>query len=104
MIPYFTQPQIGLGPFTIHAFGVLVACALFFGMGIVRRRAEAYGLADHAVGRFLGWVLIGGFAGAHLFDRLVYFPAETIADPPSLLRFWQGLSSFGGFLGGTIGA
>ena len=104
MIPYFAQPQIGLGPLTIHAFGVLVACALLVGMRIVRRRTAASGLADSAVGRFLSWVLVGGFAGAHLVDRLIYFPRETIADPLSLLRFWESLSSFGGFLGGTVGA
>ena len=104
MIPYFSQPQLPIGPITIHAFGVLVACALLVGMRIVRRRAAAQGLPDREVGRFLSWVLIGGFAGAHLLDRLVYFPAETMADPLSLLRFWESLSSFGGFLGGTVGA
>jgi phosphatidylglycerol:prolipoprotein diacylglycerol transferase len=104
MIPYFSQPRIGLGPITIHAFGVLVACALVVGMRIVRRRAADQGISEQAVGRFLGWVLIGGFAGAHLVDRLVYFPAETVADPLSLFRFWESLSSFGGFLGGSVGA
>ena len=104
LIPYFKQPALSLGPLTVHAFGVLVACAILMGTTIVRRRAAAQGLSDAAVGRFLGWVLIGGFAGAHLVDRLIYFPAETIADPLSLLRVWESLSSFGGFLGGTIGA
>src|SRR5690348_7772132 len=104
MIPYVSQPQLRLGPITIHAFGVLVACALLVGMTIVQRRAAAQGLSDQLVGRFLSWVLLGGFAGAHLVDRLVYFPAETLADPASLLRFWESLSSFGGFLGGTAGA
>jgi phosphatidylglycerol:prolipoprotein diacylglycerol transferase len=104
MIPYFQQPQVRLGPLVIHAFGVLVALAIFFGMKIVRRRAAAQGLSDRAVERFLGWVLLGGFVGAHLVDRLVYFPADTIADPLSMLRFWESLSSFGGFVGGTIGA
>jgi phosphatidylglycerol---prolipoprotein diacylglyceryl transferase len=104
MIPYFPQPQLRLGPITIHAFGVLVGCALLLGMRIVRQRAAAQALPDHSVGRFLGWVLVGGFAGAHLFDRLVYFPVETMADPFSILRFWETLSSFGGFVGGTVGA
>lgn len=104
MIPYFPQPQLRLGPVTIHAFGVLVACALLVGMRIVRRRAAAQGLPDKEVGRFLSWALIGGFVGAHLVDRLVYFPRETMADPFTLLRFWESLSSFGGFLGGTAGA
>ena len=104
MIPHFSQPRISLGPLTIHAFGVLVACAVIIGMRIVRRRAADQGISEQAVGRFLGWVLIGGFAGAHLVDRIVYFPAETVADPLSLFRFWESLSSFGGFLGGTVGA
>jgi len=104
MIPYFAQPQFSLGPITIHAFGVLVACAVLVGMSIVKRRAAAQGVSEQAIARFLGWVLMGAFAGAHLFDRLVYFPAETLADPTSLLRFWESLSSFGGFLGGSVGA
>lgn len=104
MIPYFAQPQLHLGPITVHAFGLLVACALLVGTRIVTRRAVAEGLPEQAVGRFLGWVLVGGFVGAHLMDRLVYFPAETLADPLSLFRFWESLSSFGGFVGGTIGA
>jgi phosphatidylglycerol:prolipoprotein diacylglycerol transferase len=104
MIPYFAQPHLQLGPFTIHAFGVLVACAVLIGMRIVRRRAATLGIPQPAVERFLAWVLVGGFAGAHLVDRLVYFPGETMRDPLSLFRFWESLSSFGGFVGGTIGA
>jgi phosphatidylglycerol:prolipoprotein diacylglycerol transferase len=104
MIPYFAQPQLQLGALTIHAFGVLVACAVLVGTKIVGRRAAAQGVPEVSVQRFLGWVLIGGFAGAHLVDRLVYFPSETLADPASLFRFWESLSSFGGFVGGSIGA
>jgi phosphatidylglycerol---prolipoprotein diacylglyceryl transferase len=74
------------------------------GTRIVRDRGHAAGLADTSVRRFLEWTLLAGFLGAHLFDRFVYFPGETAKDPLSLLRFWQGLSSFGGFLGGATGA
>lgn len=49
-------------------------------------------------------VLVGGFVGAHLVDRLIYFPTETLKDPLTLLWFWQGISSFGGLLGGTVAA
>ena len=104
MIPYFAQPALKLGPITIHAFGLLVACAVLVGVTIVRRRAEEQGVSDEVVRHFLEWVLIGGFVGAHLIDRLVYFPSETLHDPLSLLRFWESLSSFGGFVGGTLGA
>jgi phosphatidylglycerol:prolipoprotein diacylglycerol transferase len=104
MIPYFSQPDLRVGPLTIHAFGVLVACAVLVGAEIVRRRAAVQGVSDGAIQRFLSWVLVGGFVGAHLVDRLIYFPRETLADPLSLLRFWESLSSFGGFVGGSLGA
>jgi phosphatidylglycerol:prolipoprotein diacylglycerol transferase len=104
MLPYFSQPRIPLGPVTIHAFGVLVAMAVLVGTEVLRRRAAKEGLDVGMAQRLIGWVLVAGFIGAHLVDRLVYFPAETLQDPLSILWIWQSLSSFGGFLGGTFGA
>ena len=103
LIPVLQQPALRLGPLTVHAFGLLVACAVLLGTRVLQRRAAEQGLSARAVARFVSWVLIGGFLGAHLVDRIVYFPRETGADPLSILRFWEGLSSFGGFLGGTMG-
>jgi phosphatidylglycerol:prolipoprotein diacylglycerol transferase len=103
-LPYIRQPSISIGPITIHAFGVLVAIAMLVGMRIVHRRASAQGLDGALADRLVTWILLGGFAGAHLVDRLVYYPAETIAEPIRLLRFWEGLSSFGGFIGAVVAA
>jgi phosphatidylglycerol---prolipoprotein diacylglyceryl transferase len=102
VIPYFEQPVLRLGPIAVHAFGVLVACGVLLGARVLHRRAAADGLSAPLVTRFINWILMGGFLGAHLFDRLVYFPKETLADPVSIVRFWEGLSSFGGFVGGTV--
>jgi phosphatidylglycerol:prolipoprotein diacylglycerol transferase len=104
MIPYFKQPSLSLGPITIHAFGVLVATAVWVGFKIFNKRAIAAGLDPRLGERLFMWALIGGFIGAHLVDRLVYFPDRTLKDPLSILRFWEGLSSFGGFLGAITGA
>jgi phosphatidylglycerol:prolipoprotein diacylglycerol transferase len=104
MIRYFAQPSLSLGPITIHAFGVLVAVGILIGMRLIRRRAKGWGLDPATAERLTIWILLGGFAGAHLVDRLVYFPADALANPWSLLRFWEGLSSFGGFLGAIAGA
>jgi phosphatidylglycerol:prolipoprotein diacylglycerol transferase len=103
-LPYIKQPSISLGPITIHAFGVLVAIAMLVGMRVVRKRAVSQALDGHTADRLVTWILIGGFIGAHLVDRLVYFPAETLAEPIRLLRFWEGLSSFGGFVGAVCAA
>jgi prolipoprotein diacylglyceryltransferase len=104
MIPYFVQPSLSLGPISIHAFGVLVAVGILIGMRLIRRRAAAWGMDPFVAERLTIWILLGGFAGAHLIDRLVYYPADALANPWSLLRFWEGLSSFGGFLGAIAGA
>jgi phosphatidylglycerol---prolipoprotein diacylglyceryl transferase len=103
-LPFIRQPSVSLGPITIHAFGVLVAAAMLVGMRLVRKRAVAQGLDGGTADRLVTWILLGGFAGAHLVDRLVYFPGETFAEPIRLLRFWEGLSSFGGFLGAVVAA
>jgi phosphatidylglycerol:prolipoprotein diacylglycerol transferase len=104
MIPYFEQPRLSLGPLTIHAFGVLVAIAVLVGHRVFRARALQTGIDPRGGERLLTYVLVGGFIGAHLVDRLVYFPGETLSDPWSILRVWDGLSSFGGFLGAVLGA
>jgi phosphatidylglycerol:prolipoprotein diacylglycerol transferase len=104
VIPHIDQPTLHLGPITIHAFGVLVALAMIVGMRFVRRRAAADGLDPFVADRLVTWVLVAGFIGAHLVDRFVYYWGETLADPISILRFWEGLSSFGGFLGAIVGA
>lgn len=104
MIPYIQQPQLSLGPLTIHAFGALVAIGVILGVEILRRRAAREGLDADYVQRMSTWVLACGFVGAHLVDRFIYFPRETMANPWTILMIWQGISSFGGFLGGAMGA
>jgi phosphatidylglycerol:prolipoprotein diacylglycerol transferase len=104
MLPYFDQPAFHIGPLTIHAFGIAVAVAMWFGLTMVERRFQADGL-DTAIGHKLGgWMLVGGLLGAHLFSVLFYFPDKFRDDPLILLRLWEPISSFGGMLGGIIGA
>ncbi len=104
MLPYIPQPSLSLGFFTIHAFGVLVAVAMLVGGAMVRRFALRHRLDPEIASRLVAWILTGGFLGAHLVDRLVYHPFETLVRPWMLLELWNGLSSFGGFLGAIVGA
>jgi phosphatidylglycerol:prolipoprotein diacylglycerol transferase len=104
MIPYIEQPSLPIGPVSIHGFGVLVAVCILVGSWVLSRRAMQLGITREESSRFVTWILVGGFIGAHLIDRFVYFPKQTMKDPLSILRVWSGISSFGGFLGGTLGA
>jgi phosphatidylglycerol:prolipoprotein diacylglycerol transferase len=104
MIPYFSQPAVHLGPLTIHAFGALVAMAVLVGSAMAQRRGRQTGVSAGLIGDLLGWTLIGGFVVGHVLDQLLYFPQETLEDPVRLVRLWEGLSSFGGFVGGALGA
>lgn len=104
MLPYFEQPRLHLGPLTIHAFGALVATGVLVGTEVLKRRAKQQGLDVLLAVRMVTWVLVGGFIGAHLVHCFVYFPRQTFANPISILKIWDGLSSFGGFLGASTGA
>ena len=70
----------------------------------MRRRAKFLGLDAALSERMVMWILIAGFIMAHIVDRVVYFPNETFNNPLSLLKVWDGISSFGGFIGGALGA
>lgn len=103
MIPYFEQPSVHLGPVTVHAFGIIVAASVLFGLELGRRRFGRLGL-DRALGeRLAWWVVVGGFLAAHLFSVLFYFPHELAANPLLLFKVWEDISSFGGILGGVVG-
>jgi phosphatidylglycerol:prolipoprotein diacylglycerol transferase len=103
LIPYFTQPSVTFGPLTIHAFGLIVAIAVFAGLTIGGRRFRRLGL-DSALGeRLAWWAVVCGFLSAHLFSVLFYFPHEVAGNPLVLFKLWENISSFGGILGGTIG-
>jgi phosphatidylglycerol:prolipoprotein diacylglycerol transferase len=102
--PYFEQPSLKLGPLTFHAFGALVALAVLFGTWILRRRSVEEKLSPEVSAQMVFWVLVAGFLGAHLVDRLVYFPHDTFERPITILKVWEGISSFGGLLGGAVGA
>lgn len=103
MIPFVEQPSVSIGPLQVHAFGVIVATAVFVGMSVGARRFRRSGL-DAVVGERFAWsVVLGGFLGAHLFAVIFYFPEKIADNPLVLLKLWEDISSFGGILGGVVG-
>jgi phosphatidylglycerol---prolipoprotein diacylglyceryl transferase len=114
LFPYLTIPELTLIPagivkgfppipLSIKPFGFLVASGVIIASHLTIRRARRVGLDERVMSSFIAWVVGIGFVGGHVFDELFYYPKRLLEDPWSLLRLWDGLSSFGGFTGAVIG-
>lgn len=119
LIPYITLPEIPLGflldvpvlgklfdaarPPSIKPFGTLVALGVYIGSVITMHRAKERGLDTKKMNEFIFWVVAAGFVGGHMLDAIFYHPQRVARDPLYLLMLWDGLSSYGGFIGAMVG-
>jgi phosphatidylglycerol:prolipoprotein diacylglycerol transferase len=120
LIPYIVAPEVSLSfllrvpvlrmlldanhPPTLKPFGLLVAVGAVAGSTLASRHAQERGLNAERMGAFLTAIMVGGFVFGHLLDAIFYHWSEVAKDPTYLLRLWDGLSSFGGFVGAAVGA
>jgi phosphatidylglycerol---prolipoprotein diacylglyceryl transferase len=114
IIPYINIPPlhifgpghlgpIEVGELSIKPFGTLVAIGVYIGTEIVKRQGERFKLDGKALSSFVFYILVGGFVGGHVLDTIFYHPDHIAESPGSLLRIWDGQSSFGGFTGAFLG-
>ncbi len=102
-LPYFHIPKLQLGPIPLQPFGIIVATGVMIGAEISTRYARRRGVDEDDVRSLVGWVIGLGFIGAHLFDTFFYAFDDLKADPLRLIKLWEGISSYGGLLGGVVG-
>ena len=104
MIPYLHVPPLKLGPFTIEPFGIFVALGIFLAARLLTTQAERQKLDANALQDYAPWGVGAGIVAGHLLHLLAYHPEELSKSPFQLLKVWDGLSSFGGLLGGILAA
>lgn len=97
MIPYIEVHPIPFGPVEIQPFGILVCVAILVGAFLYWRRARKVGLEMRAVHVTFRLCAFVGIFGSHVIHLVAYHPDVLARDPWSLLRFWDGMSSVGGF-------
>ena len=118
LIPYIQIPELPLtvllhvpllgrlfdpaSPPSIKPFGTLVAIGVYLGAILAGRRARQRGLDPKITGDLVFWVVVGGFVGGHMLDAIFYHPDRVLRDPLYVLALWDGLSSYGGFIGAGI--
>jgi len=103
VIPYFELPSIHLGPFTLQAFGVFAALGVYAAARIAVAEASRRGLDPVPLSDYAVWGVAVGVLFGHLVHLLLYHP-EELSSLRRVLTFWEGLSSFGGLLGGIMAA
>lgn len=105
MISFERVPSLHLpGNLQIHPFGLLVATGVLLGAWLIHRRARTMGIPREEIDGIIHWAVVPGFIGAHLIEILFYqFHRLENEGPLLLLKFWDGISSYGGFIGAMVG-
>jgi phosphatidylglycerol:prolipoprotein diacylglycerol transferase len=103
MVPYIHVPDLHIGPLPLHPFGILVATGVLVGTSITARRARKLGYDVIQLNSFVTWMLVSAFVCSHILDSVFYHWDEAVRNPLSVIKLWEGLSSFGGFVGAVIG-
>lgn len=102
-LPFFDLPTLDLG-IPLQPFGIIVATGVLIGAEILRRYGFRHNVEDEDIRSLTMWVIVTGFIGAHVLDILMYEQDRLAAEGPILLlKLWDGISSWGGFVGGALG-
>jgi phosphatidylglycerol:prolipoprotein diacylglycerol transferase len=103
VVPYVQLPVVRVLGQPIYPFTWLVGLGMLVCYVLAQRRVKAVGLYAPVSAVGLAWVTAGGFIGAHVFEVVAYYPERLLLQGPlTLLAIWDGISSFGGFMGGTV--
>lgn len=103
MLPDPTLGTVAIGPLSLQPFGFLVGVAIIAGVLVSVRQAERWKLDPKVLTDTIVWTVGLGFLGSSVFEVLAYHPEKMVGDPLVLLRFWEQMSSLGGFIGGIAG-
>jgi phosphatidylglycerol:prolipoprotein diacylglycerol transferase len=89
-----------IGPFTLHAFGAMMALGFLAAFAAMRKLARGTGRDGDYLSRLLVWLMIGGIAGARLAYVAEHWRSEFAARPGAVFRIDQGgLMFYGGVFG-----
>ncbi len=87
-----------IGPVALHSYGLMLALAFVLGIGMVRRRAAALGIARETISDLGLLILAAAVVGSRMFYVITHW-ADYASQPLSALAVWDGgLTFYGGLL------
>ena len=112
LIPWFKLEPLQLplpfiGTLKLQPFGLLAGLAMLVGSHFGQRRAAQLEVSSKLMGDFFTYTTLFGLICAYVLNIVMYSPelaAEIMRKPQLLFERWYGLSSYGGFIGGTLTA
>ena len=105
MIPYIPPVSFSVfGSPPLHLFGILVALGVMVGAWLTQRRAVQAGFTLEKFNVAIYLMLIVGFSCSHFID-ILFYNSHRISQEGFwvIFKFWDGMSSYGGLLGGALG-
>ena len=103
MWPYFQQPRVEIGPFTIYAFAALLVAGVLTARWIILRRAVRLGIDRWIPSRLITVMLVAGFAGAMVERGIVSDIPRFLNHPLMSFDRIRGIASLGGLGAGLAG-
>jgi phosphatidylglycerol:prolipoprotein diacylglycerol transferase len=93
---------LSLGSINIYWYGLLMVLGILAALGLTFLLAPHYGLKRDLVFDLSFWLIIGGLAGARIYDVLLQLP-YYIGHPWQVLEIWKGgLAIHGAILAGLF--
>lgn len=91
------------GLFQFNVWSFAVPAAIIFGYWVALIRAREAGIDTKVFESSMEWGIGGGLLLSHMAEIILYQPWKLKAEGwLTLLKFWDGLSSYGGFFGGVL--
>jgi phosphatidylglycerol:prolipoprotein diacylglycerol transferase len=90
------------GLFQLNVWSFAVPAAIISGYWFALRRAREAGVNIREFESSMEWAIGGGLVISHMVEILLYQPHRLKEGWWTLFKFWDGLSSYGGFFGAIL--
>ena len=93
---------LAAGLFQFNVWSFAVPAAIVSGYWFALRRAREAGINTREFEASMEWAIGGGLVISHMIEILFYQPEKLKEGWWTLFKFWDGLSSYGGFFGAIV--